>query len=229
MKLTSKVAPPKGFLDRVKRLLINPGGSITVGIHAAQGGAGKKAGKGAKGSAMSVLAVAIANEYGTDTIPARSFVRGYVDENESKIQAQVKSTLSRIVQGKLNRRVGLERLGQAWSGGMKARIAAGIAPANAASTIRRKGSSKPLIDTGQLRSSITYRVNGSGKREPLSKVAGKAGAKLSKLVSKGSKAAIRGVKRGAKRNARAVSRIGRRISRVGRNLKTVGRILRRSL
>lgn len=149
----------------MKNLLRNQG-LVTVGIHASAGAAGKKGSTG-----MTLLDVAIANEYGTDTIPARAFVRGYVDENEEKINRQIRVTASRIVQGKVGRRVGLERLGQALAGGMKARIAQGIAPANAASTIRRKGSAKPLIDTGQLRSAINYQVDESGKRPTLAQAA----------------------------------------------------------
>jgi hypothetical protein len=47
-------------------------------------------------------------------------------------------------------------------GVIKQRIANGIAPPNSPYTIARKGSSKPLIDTGQLRNSITYQVEIGG-------------------------------------------------------------------
>jgi len=33
-------------------------------------------------------------------------------------------------------------------------------PANAPSTIKRKGSANPLIDTGQQRQSVTYSIGG---------------------------------------------------------------------
>jgi hypothetical protein len=45
---------------------------------------------------------------------------------------------------------------------MQARIVAGIAPPLAASTLRRKGGkTTPLILTGQLRSGLTYAVEGT--------------------------------------------------------------------
>lgn len=238
MKVVAKVPPPKGFLAKVKNLLRNQGGLVTVGIHASAGAAGKKGSTG-----MTLLDVAIANEYGTDTIPARAFVRGYVDENEEKINRQIRVTASRIVQGKVGRRVGLERLGQALAGGMKARIAQGIAPANAASTIRRKGSAKPLIDTGQLRSAINYQVDESGKRPTLAqaargagKAAKKAAKKASKFARTGTNAAFRAVKRtskgavrGVRRQVRKVSRVQRqfvrRAKQIGRNARVVGRLL----
>lgn len=233
MKVVAKVPPPKGFLAKVKNLLRNQGGLVTVGIHASAGAAGKKGSTG-----MTLLDVAIANEYGTDTIPARAFVRGYVDENEEKINRQIRVTASRIVQGKVGRRVGLERLGQALAGGMKARIAQGIAPANAASTIRRKGSAKPLIDTGQLRSAINYQVDESGKRPTLAQAARGAGTakKASKFARTGTNAAFRAVKRtskgavrGVRRQVRKVSRVQRqfvrRAKQIGRNARVVGRLL----
>lgn len=52
----------------------------------------------------------------------------------------------------------LERVGLWAQGSIQQRISDGIPPPNAESTIRRKGSSTPLIDTGQLRTSIKYRV-----------------------------------------------------------------------
>jgi hypothetical protein len=33
-------------------------------------------------------------------------------------------------------------------------------PPNAPATIRAKGSSKPLIDTGEMRQSVTYQIRG---------------------------------------------------------------------
>jgi hypothetical protein len=54
--------------------------------------------------------------------------------------------------------VALDRLGAKVAALLQNRISAGIDPPNSAATIARKGSSKPLVDTGQLKAAITWRV-----------------------------------------------------------------------
>ena len=97
-------------------------------------------------------------EFGTATIPARSFIGAWFDENESANLAFARDLAAKRIGGKLDYRRSLELMGVKAQGGIQKRIARGIEPPLKAETIKRKGSSKPLIDTGQLRSSITYRV-----------------------------------------------------------------------
>jgi phage gpG-like protein len=52
----------------------------------------------------------------------------------------------------------LALVGQMMESDMRSAIAAGIPPPNAARTIAAKGSSKPLVDSGQLRASISSAV-----------------------------------------------------------------------
>ena len=66
-----------------------------------------------------------------------------------------------MLQGKLTPTQALAQLGAKVASMCQARIVAGISPALAPSTLRRKGAkSTPLILTGQLRSSITFTVVG---------------------------------------------------------------------
>lgn len=125
-------------------------GSVDVGIFADVGA--KKQSPG-----LTVLDVATFNEFGLG-VPERSFIRAYVDENEARIKAMIKALALLIVQGKITRDAALEKLGVKIQGEIQKRIADGIEPANAPATIAKKGSDKPLIDTGQLRSSVTYKV-----------------------------------------------------------------------
>ncbi len=97
-------------------------------------------------------------EFGTPTIPPRSWLRAYVDENEAEINRRVGIEMRAVIAGARSRRQALERVGVWIVGQIQERIARGIDPANAPSTIARKGSSTPLIDTGQLRSSIASRI-----------------------------------------------------------------------
>jgi hypothetical protein len=129
---------------------------IAVGVFESEGGL--SAGKG-----TTVVDIAIWNEFGTADIPARSFLRGWFDENEET----AKTALMRFLQGYLEKKYqtkeqALDAFGAWLQGQIQARIAKGIPPPNAPSTIAKKGSSKPLIDSGQLRSSITFAVSLNG-------------------------------------------------------------------
>lgn len=129
---------------------------IKVGIFAREGEELHKG--GSESGAITVLDVAIWNEFGTDTIPERSFIRSYYDANRERVIGWILAAArSYVLNGD---RKAFELVGQKIVGEIQLRIAQGIPPPNAPSTVARKGSSKPLVDTGQLRSSITYKVEG---------------------------------------------------------------------
>lgn len=98
------------------------------------------------------------HEFGTDTIPARSFLRAWADTNGEQIQARLRKLAEAVAAGKVDPVSGLKGLGLAFVGQIQARIADGIAPALKPATVARKGSGVPLIDTGVLRSSIRSKV-----------------------------------------------------------------------
>lgn len=151
--------PPVRVVDRgAARLLRTVGAGpahVDVGVLGAEGEAEHA---GAPG--VTVAQVAAWAELGIGQ-PMRSWLRAWVDENESTIQAQISSELRLVIAGTITRDQALARIGAWMVGQIQARIAAGIDPPNAPSTIEKKGSSTPLIDKGQLRSSITHR-SGSG-------------------------------------------------------------------
>lgn len=136
-------------LLRAARGLKEPKG-VTVGILGQDGEAEESPG-------VTVAMVAAWAEYGLGQ-PERSWLRAWVDSARPAIDQRIKAETRAILEGKRDRATALARLG-AWAvGQIQARIAQGIDPANAQSTIDRKGSSTPLIDKGQFRSSITSRV-----------------------------------------------------------------------
>lgn len=120
----------------------------------------KKDHDGGDGGKASLLEVAAIHEFGAPAagIPQRSFLRGGVDANEGEIRALQASQARRIVQGKVQPRIAMEQIGARVVGLLKKFIASNIPPPLKPETIARKGSSVALIDTGQLRSSITYQV-----------------------------------------------------------------------
>ena len=109
---------------------------------------------------ISLLEVAVVHEFGAGPVPQRSFIRATVDAHKSDIEAELKNLARGVVSGKIDARGALNLLGAKVAGWCQARIASGIAPALKAATVKRKGSSKPLVNTGQLRSAITWRVEG---------------------------------------------------------------------
>jgi len=109
---------------------------------------------------LSLLEVAVIHEFGAGTIPQRSFIRATIDEKKADIEAELAKLARGVVGGQIEAHQALELLGAKVAGWCQSRIADGIAPTLKAATIKRKGSSKPLINTGQLRSAITWRVEG---------------------------------------------------------------------
>lgn len=96
--------------------------------------------------------LAAIHEFGAG-VPERSFVRATVDRERSQI-IRLLDRVGRAQGADIRRKLGL--LGLKVRGLMIRTIdqSIGIEP-NAPSTIARKGSSRPLIDTGQLKNSIT--------------------------------------------------------------------------
>lgn len=142
----------KGYRKLVKMIAESGQGEISVGIQAAEGDEEAKNNPG-----KTILDIATYNEFGLG-VPERSFIRAWFDSHAAQNNRAIAAILKQVYKGKISLEQGLERLGLFFVGSMQKRISDGIEPPNAASTIKRKGSSKPLIDTGQLRSSITYQI-----------------------------------------------------------------------
>jgi hypothetical protein len=127
--------------------------TVTVGVHDAEGSA-------PHGDEVTNLDVAAFAEFGTVTEPPRSFLRAWADEREAELRERMRKIGEAIYKGKLaSVAIGLDRFGLLAVADIQGRIVDGIPPELAQSTIDRKGSSTPLIDTGQLKSSIVHRVS----------------------------------------------------------------------
>lgn len=135
---------------------------ITIGIHEEEG-AGAHPTEDEIEETVTILLVAIFNEFGTSDghVPERSFIRAWFDEAEPELRKDLVTLMRSVVAGKRTSREILELMGQRAVGQIQQRISSGIAPPNAPSTIRQKGSSTPLIDSGILRSSVTYKIEGA--------------------------------------------------------------------
>lgn len=138
----------KALMKRFKSQAVG----VTVGVHEAEGAA-------SHGDEVTNLDVALFHEFGTEDIPERSFIRAWSDENEAANRERLSKIGEALVKGKVpDLETGLARFGVLAVADVQKRMVAGIPPELSPVTIARKGSSTPLIDTGQLKSSISFQV-----------------------------------------------------------------------
>lgn len=111
-----------------------------------------------KKGGQSMASIAAQNEFGTDIIPSRPFMRPAVDENIAQITRVIDSEYTKVIEGKRTVEFSLSAIGIYMEGLIRKKIRDVHFPPNAASTIKIKKSSKPLIDFGQMISSIMHKV-----------------------------------------------------------------------
>jgi hypothetical protein len=121
-----------------------------------------------KGAAMTEDGVTVAtyaayNEFGVrkhgkQVIPSRPFIRGWIDSKREQLAKRIEKLYGQVSDGKMFAEIAIRELGQFGESGIKSFIRNGPFEPNADSTVRAKGSSRPLIDTGTLRNSIRYEI-----------------------------------------------------------------------
>lgn len=121
-------------------------------------------GKATEDDGTDVCDVAAWNELGTVNMPSRPFLRKSVDENEDRINGFLQSTKADLVKGVPAEQI-LKEIGIFQKDLIQEKITEGSYEPNVASTIRRKGSSKPLIDTGRMRQSVNYEIRKKGSED----------------------------------------------------------------
>jgi hypothetical protein len=104
-----------------------------------------------------VARVAVWNEFGTTNgIPARPFFRNAIDGNREKIFDMAARFANLAMIGKSTVAEAFERLGLFMQSTIRSSIRNGSWQANSPKTEKKKGSTKPLIDTGQMINSVTF-------------------------------------------------------------------------
>lgn len=163
IKITDKDLGLKKFLADMNKLKRKP--HVKFGILSSQGKSKKKNSSKSKKSKLTVLDVAVYNEFGTERfgterIPPRPFIRTTFDENKEKYFNRLKTYTAQNLGPGFNPNPILEIVGIEATSDVKNIISkthSSWAP-NAPATIKRKKSAKPLIDTGQLLGSINHQV-----------------------------------------------------------------------
>lgn len=104
--------------------------------------------------------LAMIHEFGSPVhnIPERSFLRKPLINNAETVASLAKTAIGKFIAGEISLEAALGYVGEEAKGISKEAVTNGISPALKPATIKRKKSSKPLIDTGQLLNSITYEV-----------------------------------------------------------------------
>lgn len=137
-------------LDRLRQRLVGDNRVVNVGVPE-----GKREEDGTP-----VAMIAAVHEFGSPSqgIPERPFLRAAVQRNRQKYVRLNRINLVKMLRGQATVEQALGQLGEMAKGDVQTEIRSGdFAPLKPA-TIKRKGSSRPLIDTGQMVQSIAWEL-----------------------------------------------------------------------
>lgn len=155
IKITERDLGFKKFKEQYqqasKKPYVKVGVLESAGAHTAEGGQEQ----------LTVAQVATFNEFGTERIPQRSFLRSTVSNKRHEISEFIGKLKAMWLVAPMQ---ALGLLGQKGQTLVKQTIDDFSDPPNTKATIDAKGSSHPLIDTGQMRNSIAYQVEEGGKK-----------------------------------------------------------------
>lgn len=98
------------------------------------------------------------HEFGTEHIPERAPIRKTMAKNGENYGGMFEKAIMGVLEGNSDADLILNRIGAQVAGDVVGEIQSGVGPELSPSTIKRKGSDRPLIDTGALVQSISYEV-----------------------------------------------------------------------
>lgn len=116
----------------------------------------KRTAKPGEKDPFTMVEVGLANEFGTETQAARSFMRSTYDERRGTIDRLMESEKNKILAGTSTTARSLGLIGEYFQGQVQKKIRSNVPPPNAESTVKRKKSSKTLIDTAQMLGAIRH-------------------------------------------------------------------------
>ena len=138
-------------LEKAKRI------KVKVGLPS------EKIGGKVYGDGTSILQVGIWHEYGTKHIPMRSFIRAPFVTKREEVNTYIATQFNAVFENGVDAEIALGRVGvkgmNICKGAFRER-GYGDWKALKPATIKAKGSDAPLVDTGVLRNSITWSLEG---------------------------------------------------------------------
>lgn len=154
------------FTVKVKRHTTMDVGKIAALL---QGPTKVKVGFPAGKTDIDIVQRAVWNEFGTrggasgggwgGPIPERPFLRNAVRANQYGIRSVLGKQAAQILRGETALGASLSKLGIYFQGKIQGEITSLASPPNSPVTIKLKGSSNPLIDTGEMRQRVTWKVD----------------------------------------------------------------------
>lgn len=112
---------------------------------------------------------AVWNEFGTrggasgggwgGPVPERPFLRNAMRDNKGKYRNGMRASAAKLLTGKTSISVVLSKLGIMAQGDVQESITSLQSPPNSPTTIELKGSSNPLIDSGEMRGAVTWKID----------------------------------------------------------------------
>lgn len=150
VKVTDKVTADGKKLQKILKELADK--EVRVGF---------QQGKATEEDGTDVCDIAAWNELGTVNMPSRPFLRMSVDDNSDKINSFMSAQKRSIINGESADRI-LKKIGIFQKDLIQEKITEGSFAPNTPSTIKAKGSSKPLIDTGRMRQSVNFEIKQKG-------------------------------------------------------------------
>ncbi len=124
---------------------------------------GFQAGATYKDTGEDVVTVAAKNEFGFQNIPSRPFMRNALEKNRKAANEFAASYLKKVGNASFDVNTFLELMGEFMKSAIQKEISEGDFVPNSPYTIAKKGSDKPLIDTGLMRQSVTYVIEYDNK------------------------------------------------------------------
>jgi len=115
------------------------------------------------GTIADLCDIALWNELGTSTIPSRPFMRDAADKHKDQVMTFLEQQFAMLATGQTNAEGMMKSIGVYLVRLVQAEIRDGDFEPNAPSTIKRKGSDHPLIDTGTMRQSVNYVISKDDK------------------------------------------------------------------
>lgn len=152
----------KGWKNIQKQVASFKKASVLVGFQKGSTTQPQVKGTREKEGGLSMPEIAFTNEFGSKRVPARPFMGPSFDENLQRINKLINIEYSAVKSGKYNAKKAFERIGLFMQGEIQLKIRSITSPPNSPATIERKGSSKPLIDFGQMIQSVTSKVELNG-------------------------------------------------------------------
>lgn len=155
MIITSTVARDNGLLDRIRLVARRYTAKVEVGYFGNE--QHRPSITSGSPNSITMSGLAAIHELGLG-VPKRAFIEPALRQNRDKYIKYAGKQITPIIRRRQSFNSAWQGLGvMAVADIQKYMVTATFTPL-APSTIARKGSSKPLIDTGQMRQSITYRV-----------------------------------------------------------------------